>query len=143
VTGEINLAYPGPALDRRGSRRHIRLSEYDLRIGHPAETLGEVVGLPLQHGPELGLRHLEGDAAPEPGDAPVAEAGVTVLVIHDERRPQPGVTGELEPRRHDAHDLPVDAVQAHAVAEDLRIGTKAALPESVADEHDRIRRRPP
>ena len=57
----------------------------------------------------------------------------------DQWNPEPRLrVREREPGRHDADHRPVDALQRHAAADDVRVGAESSLPEAVTENHDRV-----
>ena len=64
------------------------------------------------------------------------------VVLHHHRRPDiEGDTGEraAELLGDDSNDREVVPVQRYCSSDDVWIATKAALPQSMADDHDRVR----
>ena len=58
---------------------------------------------------------------------------------HDERNPEPCLRiRKGEPRGHDADDRPVEIVQRHDSADDVRVSAEPSLPEAVAQNHHRV-----
>jgi hypothetical protein len=104
---------------------------------------GELRAVGLAEGGELGAGLFERDAGTEAGDR-LGVAGAVLDLLRREaadfehaRREHLGVgPGVGQPRRHDAHHLPGEAVEGDGAAEEVGPPAELGLPQFVADDDD-------